>query len=124
MFGRLPAFGLYCRHATGVRIRDVEFRGAAGETRPAIVCDDVKGLDVKGLRSTKVASSQPVVKLIQTKDAWIDGCAAPAGTQSFLQVEGSGSANILLSGSDLRGAEKPVQTGADVPSGAVVARAT
>jgi hypothetical protein len=65
-----------------------------------------------------------VVKLIQTKDAWIDGCAAPAGTQSFLQVEGSGSANILLSGSDLRGAEKPVQTGADVPSGAVVARAT
>lgn len=39
MFGRLPAFGSYCRHATGLRLRGVEFSAFAEEARPAIVCE-------------------------------------------------------------------------------------
>jgi polygalacturonase len=41
MFGRLPAFGMYVRHARGVHLRDVEFRAVAGEGRPPIVYEDV-----------------------------------------------------------------------------------
>ncbi len=119
MFGRLPSYGLYCRHVSGLRVKDMVFRAAGEETRPAIVCDDVAGLDIDGLRSARVASSQPVVRLVQTRDAWIRGCASPSGTRAFLAVAGQESERILLSGSDLRGSERDVETGADVREGAV-----
>jgi len=42
MFGRLPAYGLYCRHVKGLHLRDLDLRGVAGDPRKSIICDDVK----------------------------------------------------------------------------------
>jgi len=108
MFGRLPAYGLYCRHVTGLRMRGLEFRAAAAEARPAMVCDDVKSLDVDGLRAAPVTSGQPVVKLIQTEGAFLRGCTAPRGTAAFLEVQGDRSARIALAASDLTMAKTPL----------------
>lgn len=119
MFGRLPSYGFYCRHVSGLRMRDIVIGAASGETRPAIVCDDVKGLDIDGLRVAQVAGAQPVVKLVQTREAWLRGCAAPAGTRTFLRVEGDGAGRIVLTGSDLSAAAQAVETAADVPKNAV-----
>jgi len=41
MFGRLPAYGLYCRHVNGIRLNNVTFDGTRSEKRPGIVFDDV-----------------------------------------------------------------------------------
>lgn len=71
MFGRLPSYGLYCRHVTGLRLRGIEFGAVPSEPRPAIVCDDVKTLNIDGLRTASVESGQPVLKLIQTSDAFL-----------------------------------------------------
>jgi polygalacturonase len=119
MFGRLPSYGLYCRHVSGLRVRGIEFRAVASESRPAIVCEDVKSLDIDGLRTAAVASGQPVVKLVQTRDALLRGCSAPAGAKLFLEVQGAQSQRIVLTGSDLSAAEKAVQTGPGVAPGAV-----
>jgi hypothetical protein len=98
MFGRLPAYGFYCRHVTGLRMRGIEFSAAPDEARPAIVCDDVKSFDLHGLRAAEVASGQPVVRLKQTKSALLTGCMAPAGTKTFLET--SGCAAVTLTASD------------------------
>jgi Glycosyl hydrolases family 28 len=119
MFGRLPSYGFYCRHVNGLRMRGIEVNAAANEMRPAIVCDDVKRFDVDGLRVSAPASAQPVVKLIDTRGAFLRGCQAPAGTKVFLDVQGSQSERIVLAASDLSAAEKAVQMGAGVPSTAV-----
>jgi hypothetical protein len=119
MFGRLPAFGFYCRHVKGLRLRDLTLSGAAAETRPAITCDDVKDLDIRGLRTTKVASAQPVVKLVQAAAVRLTDCAAPDGAGIFLEAQGDRTRRIVLSGCDLSGAQKPVELGPAVPSGAV-----
>ena len=123
MFGRLPASGFYCRHVNGLRMKDVVLGAAATEARPAIVCENVTSLDINGLKVSKPASGQPVVSLRQTRDAWLRGCSVPEGTSTFLGVSGNGCDRILLSHSDLRGSEKPFETGEDVRSGAVVASA-
>ncbi|MBI4893945.1 MAG: hypothetical protein HY821_25230 [Acidobacteria bacterium] len=47
MFGTLPAYGLYCRHVRGLRMRDVELVAAAADARPALVCEDVEGLRIE-----------------------------------------------------------------------------
>jgi hypothetical protein len=119
MFGRLPSYGLYCRHVHGLRLRDLEFRAAAAESRPALVCDDVKDLDVDGLRAASISGNQPVVKLTQTRGAFLRGCQAPAGAEVFLEVQGAQTERITLLASDLAAAQMPVHTGADVSSGTV-----
>jgi hypothetical protein len=121
MFGMLPASGLYSRHVRGLRVTDFHVRAAEGEQRPAVVCDDVRGLRIAGLSTTPGHDGQPLVRLIQSADAWISGCAAPAGTKALLEVEGPASASILLSGCDLRGAERPFTVSAEAPPNSVQA---
>jgi hypothetical protein len=120
MFGRLPCYGLYCRHVKGLRLRGMDFRAIAGESRPAIVCDDVKDLDIDGLRAAQVESGQPVVKLIHTRGAFLRGCTAPTGTATFLAVEGAQSDGIVLAASDLTGAKTPVSLQSDAAPSAVL----
>lgn len=121
MFGRLPAYGLYARHVDGLRIKDFVVAAAPLEARPALVCDDVRNLDVSGLRPMARASTQPVVKLIATRGAWLRDCSAPVGSRTFLDVSGAGSTGIVLTGSDLRGAAKEFETGANVAKDTVAA---
>jgi hypothetical protein len=119
MFGRLPSYGFYCRHVTGLRLRDLVVGGVAAEQRSAIICDDVKELDIRGLRSTKVASAQPVIKLVQTSRARLQDCVAPEGAELFLEAQGDRTKGIVLTGCDLSGAKQSVQLGPAVPPRAV-----
>lgn len=121
MFGRLPGYGLYCRHVKGLRLNQIEFTAAAGEARPALFCDDVKNLEVTGLRSEPITGSQPVVKLIQSKKVFISGCVAPEGMETFLEVQGGETERIVVTGNDFSGLKTPVQTGTDVSAKAVSA---
>jgi len=57
--GRLLAYGIYVRHALGVRMRDVVFKASPTEQRPAVVCDDATSVEVAGLRSRHTARSHP-----------------------------------------------------------------
>lgn len=41
MYGKLPAFGLYCRHCDGLILQNVEFKALEEDKRRAIVFDDV-----------------------------------------------------------------------------------
>jgi hypothetical protein len=108
MFGRLPAYGLYCRHVSGLRMRGIEFSAAEKEARPAIVCDDVKSLDLSGFRAAAVSSGQPVIRLKQTRSALLTGCTAPAGTKTFVEASGVESGEVTLTASSM-GATKGVE---------------
>lgn len=119
MFGRLPSYGLYCRHVKGLRIHDLEVTATPKEARPAVFCEDVKDLEISGLKSATVAGDQPVVKLVDARRAWLRNCWAPAQAKVFLEVHGAKSEQVVLSNSNLAGAGKVVDAGAEVPQGAV-----
>jgi polygalacturonase len=119
MFGRLPAYGLYCRHVAGLRVRNLELRAAADEARPALVCDDVKDLEIAGLGAAAPAGPQPLIKLVQTRRAFLHGCSAPSGTGTFVHVQGDRTEQITLLANDLAGAPKGSDAAADVPAQAV-----
>jgi polygalacturonase len=123
MHGNLPAYGFYCRHVNGLRMRGIEFGVAREEQRPAIVCDDVVRLDIDGLRPATVGGSQPAVKLIQTRMALLRGCVAPAGGTTFLEIQGDRTERIVVTGNDPGEAKDPIVIGPGVPPGAVLAGA-
>jgi polygalacturonase len=114
MFGKLPAYGLYVRHAVGVRLHDVVFKSSATEQRPAVVCDDVTSLEIAGLRVATQGNGSPVIDLRQTKDAWIRDGRAPKDAPCLVSVRGGDSADIVVSGCDLLGAKQPVTVAADI----------
>lgn len=117
--GQLPSYGLYCRHVTGIRLRDIEFKSTMNEARPAIHSEDVKNLDIDGLRSQAIVGTEPVVKLVQNKQVLVRGCWAPTGTNTFLEMQGDQSEGVVLMNNNLMMAENAIQAGADVSPTAI-----
>ena len=50
LFGPLPAWGLYIRHAARVQVSDLTLALLSADARPAIELDDVVAADIAGLR--------------------------------------------------------------------------
>lgn len=70
MFGVLPAYGVYARHAKGLAFRDVELSFAQEDTRPAIVLDDVAGAEFDHVKAERVGGA-PFFVLRKVSDFWI-----------------------------------------------------
>ncbi len=62
MFGELPAWGIYVRHAEGIQMENVKISYKEEDFRPAMVFDDVKGI---GLKSVEIPTAKelPVIYL-------------------------------------------------------------
>jgi hypothetical protein len=101
MFGRLPAYGLYVRHARGIRLRDVEVVSTVRDPRPLLVADDVADLVVSAVAGPAPGPAAALLDLRDTRDAFVSGSRAPRGTGTFLKVSGSRSADIALAGNEL-----------------------
>jgi polygalacturonase len=71
MFGMLPASGLYVRHAQNLHLNDLAFTATAGESRPAVIFDDVDGADVHGITSTPVKRGTAIVQQIGSRNVKI-----------------------------------------------------
>jgi polygalacturonase len=54
LFGKLPAYGFFVRHAKNVFFDHVHLRFARDDHRPAIVCDDVDSVTLHRLRAQTV----------------------------------------------------------------------
>jgi polygalacturonase len=53
LFGVLPAYGFYIRHAAGIQMDGVDVGFMTPDTRPAFVLDDVKDIDLHRVRAQK-----------------------------------------------------------------------
>jgi hypothetical protein len=102
MFGWLPASGLYVRHVHGLSVRNVSFSAPADEWRPTFVFDDVQDLQCDSLESTPAVKGEPMVQLDNVTGAWLTQAKAPNGSRALLKTKSA--KDILVSGSDLRGA--------------------
>jgi polygalacturonase len=124
MFGPLPAYGFFCRHARGLRFSRMQLEVAATDGRPSLVCRDVSGLDVFDWRPAVPADASPITLLGDTQEVLIHGCQSPEKTRTYLRVEGNRSARIRLLGNDLGDTAKVIALGAEVPARAVEASHT
>jgi polygalacturonase len=68
----VPAHGIYAGHVSGLTIHNVALRVAQPDRRPAIVCDDVRNLDLFGVEVNATASAAPLVFLHDAPDANVD----------------------------------------------------
>jgi hypothetical protein len=106
MFGALPAYGMYVRHAKGISLENVVFDLENPDLRPAFVCDDVEDLELGNVRAS-VNSEREVLQLRDTRCAFIHGCRVLTDARLFANVTGAASREILLMANDLRRVAQP-----------------
>jgi hypothetical protein len=102
MFGRLPAYGLYCRHVTGLKLDNLRLVSAAPEQRPALYCEDVNGLRVERLEATAPVNAQPLMRLVDVRDALVSGCSAPPMKGAPVEVKGGDPAEVRQLNNDFK----------------------
>ena len=102
MWGNLPAYGFFVRHASAVRFRDCVFSRAAEDVRPAFVIDDVDGIAIDGLRITASAGNDAVIVLSETRTCSISQAFPDGPVNTFVELQGVVSSGISITNSDLR----------------------
>ena len=142
MFGALPAYGLYCRHVSGLTLSNVQLLAKPGFWRlqvtdvtnvddrnldwstdppggshpgplgPALVCDDVSALTIDGLQAGASDDGSPVIRLENVRGAVIRGSTAPEGTNTYLEAAGAETRDVFLAANDLSRAKKAVSVAA------------
>lgn len=60
LFGTLPAYGFFVRHAKVIVMENIRLNFAEDDHRPAVVCEDVEGLALSGLKARTLPGVQPV----------------------------------------------------------------
>ena len=138
MFGALPVYGLYCRHVSGLSLSNVQLLAKPGFWRlavtdvtnvddrnldwrtdppggalpaplgPALVCDDVSRLTIEGLQTLASYDGSPVIRLMNVRGAMISGSVAPEGARTYLEVDGTETRDIRLTGNDLSRAKEAI----------------
>jgi len=106
MFGVLPAYGLYIHHADEIVLNNVRFRVESEDRRPAIVCDDVQDLELAGFKAQGHPESEALIRLENTRRAFVSGCRPLGEVKTFVRVEGAASAGIDLHGNFPAGAQE------------------
>lgn len=118
MFGVLPAWGFWVRHARGIVLDNVRLDLVEPDLRSAFLADDVADLELSGFRADSTRAAH-FIRLRRTRRAFIRGSRALGPVGSFLDLADTASTDIALVGNDTRHASSPVTVVAGVVAGTV-----
>ena len=71
MFGKLPAYGLYCRHVKGLKLLNVQLQLAKPDQRHAVVLEDVEDAFVDCLDAQSSPGAGEMIRLIDVKEVFV-----------------------------------------------------
>jgi hypothetical protein len=117
MWGALPAWALYARHAEGLTVRNFTARWTDEDVRPAMIFDDVTNLSMDGIQPTTASGPSPIVWFQNVVGAMVRG-SRPAAADLFLRVSGPQSHQVVLLDNDLTRVRRAYEV-KDVPADAV-----
>ncbi len=114
MFGTLPAYGFFIRHATGITFSNITLRTTLAEARPSIASHDVNGLDLRDVRVKAGANAETVFSFDASRDVVVRGTIVSPRVPYLASVTGSSSMNIRFYDNDLSNIGSVVHLGPGV----------
>lgn len=119
MFGTLPAWGFYVRHAKDLTFDNVELRVAQPDLRHALVFDDAENVLIDGLDAGFSPGAASMIRLTETSAVRIRRSGPKTATQTFLRLEGDRCEGIVLEETDLSRVEEVADVAPEVPKDAL-----
>jgi polygalacturonase len=90
MFGELPAWGFYARHAEGIELRGFRVTLKMPDFRPAMVFDDVRRLSLDRVAVGPIGGS-PAIVLNDAREALVKSVNYPTDAPEKLRLMGTSS---------------------------------
>jgi hypothetical protein len=115
----LPAYGLYCRHVTGLKLDGIDLKIDRPDARPAVVLDDVRKADLKSMVVTPPAGGGPVVWFRSVRDCLLHRSRPRAATKTFVRLSGAETAGVRLEGNDFSQVEQVAMVDPEVDATAL-----
>ncbi|HWF66405.1 MAG TPA: glycoside hydrolase family 28 protein [Acidobacteriaceae bacterium] len=119
MFGTLPSYGFFARHAKNVLFDHLDLTAVTPDFRPALHCSDVQNVEVVGLKAAGQGEGAALLCLDETKGALMHGCWLPNNDNKVLQVRGKDSSNIRICCNSREIQKSDIEIGREVPSASV-----
>jgi glycosyl hydrolase family 28 len=119
MFGVLPAYGFFCRHVRGLSLQNLALSSEKPDLRPAVVCEDVTDLNLSRASVAGHPDSEPLIRLDQVRNAWVQSCRATTRASTFLQVNGDQSVGVKLVANDFSNVARAVDLNDNVQAGEI-----
>lgn len=89
MFGEMPCWALYVRHASGIRLKNVTVQYKKDDFRPAFVFDDVQQLELADINIPS-AKTAPVIVLKEVPKPSLKALKYPVEAKKGILVTGPG----------------------------------
>ena len=96
MFGTLPSYGFYIRHAENVVFTDVRLTTKNVDLRPAIFVEDVHNSDFSSLSLTGDMSNFGVIALEKCEQIKVSGCSVQGASGNFIYYKGEKNSKIFV----------------------------
>jgi len=110
MFGTLPAYGLYCRHVEGLKLRGINLTLQSPDYRHALVCDDVSRVIIDSFDAPQSKSAESVIRFQRVKNALICNCMSSEEISDFITVTDGGMNEVRFVGNDSRSKDQDLKT--------------
>ena len=114
MFGKLPCYGFFIRHAKNVSLSNLNLTFEQPDHRYAVQCDDVQGLDISRLRAQGTPESKALIKLLNSQDVLVSNTRLLSNIGLFMQIQGEDTRGIMLCANKLLKAKRIIDIGDDV----------
>jgi polygalacturonase len=95
MFGKLPAYGFFIRHARDVRLSDIRLRYQQADGRPAFVVSGTNGFTLNGLNVQTEATTDGVVVVNNSKNGIVGSNVAEFPARRLVKQDQT-SSNIKV----------------------------
>ncbi|KAA6315315.1 hypothetical protein EZS27_034206, partial [termite gut metagenome] len=96
MFGTLPAYGFYIRHATNITFNGVQFATTTEDVRPALYLDDVKGGVFNNMQLQSNEKTNANIWLKNSRDIIVKESLLKGRSNCFVNLEGNNNAQISI----------------------------
>ena len=98
MFGPIPSWGFYVRHAKNLKLQDIDLTLDHPDKRSPFIFDDVTLLKLVGLVAQRVEGDPSVLHFKDAKQVVISGCLIPKNQSTFIEVPANQKNEIQLIG--------------------------
>ncbi len=108
-FGPLiPAYGLWARHVTGLKLKNVSFTLENADLRPAFIIEDGKNIEISGGKIGTATGAETAIRLENVQGAIVSKVFATGTANALVRLEGDQSADIRVLKNQAKGIKNKI----------------
>jgi len=101
MFGAIPSWGFYIRHAKNLKLQDIDLTLEHPEKRSAFIFEDVAQLRIRAVTASRSEEAPAILHFKDVKQVVISDCLIPADPATFMIVPENQKSEIQLIGNGI-----------------------